>query len=207
MFIAFAVAVALLSLTPGPDMMFIVANAIGGGKRAGIVAALGVSTGLAVHTVAAAFGVGQLLRAAPGALDVVRLLGALFLVYLAVSAWRSSRQHGELAVAQVGRRSTRKVFAMAVLTNVANPKVALFYLAFFPQFVTTGAGSWPVMTQVFTLGGLFIVIGLAVDGSAGVVAGGLSEKVFGNPRVRRLMDRVSAAIFGGLAVRLALDVR
>jgi threonine/homoserine/homoserine lactone efflux protein len=206
--IGFVVAVALVSLAPGPDMLFIVANAISGGRRAGVVAALGMSTGLACHTVAAALGLGALMQAAPALLEGVRIAGAAFLLYLAVTTWRSSRTHQFVTTPTVERpRSVSRVYAMAVLTNLANPKVILFYLAFFPQFLTTGTGSWPATTQFLVLGATFIVVGLAVDASAGVAAGALSEQVLRRTGVRRWLDRASAAIFGGLAVRLALDAR
>jgi threonine/homoserine/homoserine lactone efflux protein len=206
--IGFVVAVALVSLAPGPDMLFIVANAISGGRRAGVVAALGMSTGLACHTVAAALGLGALMQAAPALLEGVRIAGAAFLLYLAVTTWRSSRTHQFVTTPTVEQpRSVSRVYAMAVLTNLANPKVILFYLAFFPQFLTTGTGSWPATTQFLVLGATFIVVGLAVDASAGVAAGALSEQVLRRTGVRRWLDRASAAIFGGLAVRLALDAR
>lgn len=207
LFSAFVVAVALLSIAPGPDLMYIVANAIGGGRRAGIVAALGMSTGLAVHTTAAALGLSQLLRAAPEALTVVRIVGAAFLVYLAVTAWRSSRASSTAAPIAAQRRPVRKVFVMGLLTNVANPKVALFYLAFLPQFVSTGHGNWPLAMQIVALGATFIVIGLVVDGMAGILAGTLSERVLSRAGIHRWLDRLAAAVFGGLAVRLALDTR
>ena len=207
--VAFVVAVTLISLAPGPDMIFIVANALTGGRRAGVVAALGMSTGLAVHTVAAALGLGALLQAAPAVLEGVRIAGALFLVYLAVTTWRASRSRDPLVgPSTAGGQRTRsmpRVYGMAVLTNLANPKVILFYLAFFPQFLSTGAGSWPATTQFLLLGVTFIAVGLAVDASAGVVAGTLSERVLGRTGVRRWLDRVSAAIFGGLAVRLGFE--
>lgn len=202
----FVVAVFLLSVAPGPDMMFVVANAVVGGRRTGVVAALGMSTGLAVHTVAAALGLGALVQAAPVVLDALRVCGALFLVYLAITAWRSGRESdGTTDEQYVPKRSTKRVYGLAVLTNLANPKVVLFYLAFFPQFLTTGAGSWPATEQFLVLGALFIVVGLAVDASAGLLAGTLSERALRRRSVRRWMARMSAAIFGGLAARLALD--
>ena len=206
--LAFAAAVLLLSLAPGPDMLFIVANAIGGGRRAGVVAALGMSTGLAVHTVAAAFGLGALLRVFPGVLDGVRVVGALFLAYLAFTAWRRSRTHATRASPTVRARTPiRRVYVMALLTNLANPKVVLFYLAFLPQVLSTGPASWAPTAQLLVLGALFIVIGLAVDGTAGLLAGSLADRVLRNPAVGRRLERVSAALFGGLAVRLLLDSR
>jgi threonine/homoserine/homoserine lactone efflux protein len=203
---AFVVTVFLLSVAPGPDMLFIVANAAAGGRRAGLVSAVGMSTGLAVHTVAAAFGLSALIAAAPDALVVIRVVGAVFLVYLAVASWRASRKQEQVASMPKGR-SLRKVYAMATLTNLANPKVVLFYLAFLPQFLNTGAGAWPIPVQLLTLGAVFIVVGLSVDGTVGFTAGTLADKVLGRPAVRRRLERASAVIFGGLAVRLALDMR
>jgi threonine/homoserine/homoserine lactone efflux protein len=203
--LAFTVAVLLLSLAPGPDMMFIVANAVAGGRRAGITAAVGMSTGLAVHTVAAAFGLGALIQAAPAVLDGVRIAGAAFLLYLAITTWRASRK-GELTEQPtVPKRSIRRVYVMAVLTNLANPKVILFYLAFFPQFLTTGPGSWPATIQFLLLGGLFITVGLTVDGSVGLLAGTARDRLLRRAAIRRRLDQACAAIFGALAVRLALD--
>jgi threonine/homoserine/homoserine lactone efflux protein len=206
---AFVIAVFLLSVAPGPDMLFIVANAAAGGRRAGLVAAVGMSTGLAIHTLGAALGLSALFRAAPEALTVVRVAGAVFLVYLAVTSWRASRDGG--GTARTGeplpRRPLPKVYVMATLTNVANPKVVLFYLAFLPQFLTIGPAAWPVWTQLLVLGALFIAVGLPVDAVVGLTAGSLADRVLRRPAVRRRLERASALIFGGLAVRLALDTR
>lgn len=205
---AFLVAVFLLSVAPGPDMLFIVANAAAGGRRAGLVAALGMSTGLAAHTLAAAFGLGALIATAPQALTVVRLAGAVFLVWLAVSSWRSARETSTVPSQPVPpRRSMSKTYALAALTNLANPKVVLFYLAFLPQFLTIGPTAWPVWLQLLVLGLLFIVVGLPVDATVGLLAGGLAEWFLRRPSIRRGLGRLSALLFGGLAVRLALDSR
>jgi threonine/homoserine/homoserine lactone efflux protein len=201
--LGFAVAALVISLVPGPDMMFIMANGIAGGRRAGLVSALGVSLGLAVHTVAAAFGLGAVLQAAPFLLEAIRLCGAVFLLYLAFSALRSARRRTTFE-ANVQRRSLRRTFAMATLTNLANPKVILFYLAFFPQFLDPHA-AWPVTVQFLVLGLLLIVIGFAVDATTGFASGTLSEKLRRHPAVRGWLDRVSAAVFGALAIRLVTD--
>jgi len=202
--LAFVVASAVISLVPGPDMMFIIANGIARGRAAGVVAALGMSTGLAVHTVAAALGLGALLQAAPMALDTVRIVGAVFLVYLAISALRSASEVAATAPAKHGHRSLRRTYLMAVLTNLANAKVILFYLAFFPQFLTT-EGGWPTPVQFLVLGAVLIVVGLTVDAGAGLAAGTLSTLLLRRPNVQRWLNRVSAAIFGALAVRLVAD--
>lgn len=201
--LAFAVACAVISLAPGPDMMFIIANGIARGRRAGVIAALGMSTGLAVHTIAAAAGLGALLAAAPAVLEALRIAGALFLVYLAIATWRASRKTLADPMPAAPNRSLRKTYAMAVLTNLANPKVILFYVAFFPQFVSPGG--WPAWAQFLVLGAVLICVGLSVDATVGFVAGKLSELLRRRPAIRRCLDRVSAAIFGALAVRLITE--
>ncbi|PXY20713.1 LysE family translocator [Prauserella muralis] len=207
-FLAFLAAAALISLVPGPDMMFVAAHGMAKGPKAGVVAALGMSTGLAVHTVAAASGLGVLLQAAPAVLDAVRLLGAAFLLYLAWSTLRSARERvkseADPALGAAAARPLRKTYVMAVLTNLANPKVVLFYLAFFPQFVAVD-GSMPVWAQFLVLGAAFIVVGFAVDGSVGLATGTLSALLLRRPSVQRWLDRISAAIFAGLAARLVAD--
>lgn len=196
-------AVLLISLVPGPDMLYVMANGMASGSRAGVVAALGMSTGLAVHTTAAALGLSALLQAAPLAMEAIRLFGIAFLCYLAIDAFRSSRApQAELTIAPV--RSMRRVYLMGALTNLANPKIILFYLAFFPQFVTPDSG-WPIAVQMMVLGALFIVVGVMVDGSAGFACGRLSDFLTRRRGVRRWTDRVCAGIFGTLAARLIVD--
>jgi threonine/homoserine/homoserine lactone efflux protein len=201
--VAFTVACAVISLVPGPDMMFILANGIARGRVAGVVAAVGMSTGIAVHTVLAALGLGALLAAAPVALEAVRIAGAVFLVYLAITTLRSARDVASTAPGRFGDRSLRRTYAMAVLTNLANPKVILFYVAFFPQFLT--AGGWSTPVQFLVMGAILCVTGLCVDASVGLAAGTLSDLLLRRPAVRRWLNRVSAAIFGGLDVRLVVD--
>lgn len=201
--LAFAAACAVISLVPGPDMMFIMANGIARGRKAGVVAAAGMSTGLAGHTVAAALGLGAVLQAAPVALDTVRVVGAVFLVYLAVTTLRSAKDVAKTAPTKFGGRSLRRTYVMATLVNLSNPKVVLFYLAFFPQFVTEGGWSLPL--QFLAMGGILIVIGFAVDATVGLASGALSALLLRKPAVQRWLNRVSAAIFGGLAVRLVAD--
>ncbi|GAB3494638.1 LysE family translocator [Nocardiopsis coralliicola] len=213
--LAAVTATLLISIAPGPDLLFVLANGVSGGRRAGVVAALGMSAGLLVHSVAAAFGLGLLVQAAPGALTVVRIAGAVVLLFMAVTTWRGARQHirerpagGAAAAAPaLPRRSLRRTFVLALLTNLANPKVILFFLAFMPQFATTGSHAWPMTVQMLVLGLLFVVLALAVDGTAGLLSGTLSERIAARPGFRAWMDRASAAVFGALGARLVLDVR
>jgi threonine/homoserine/homoserine lactone efflux protein len=201
--LAFALACVVISIVPGPDMMFIMANGIARGRAAGVVAAAGMSSGLVGHTVLAALGLGALLQAAPVALEAVRIAGAVFLVYLAITTLRSAKDVATTAPARFGERSLRRTYVMATLVNLSNPKVVLFYIAFLPQFVTEGG--WPMPAQFLAMGAILIVIGFAVDASVGLAAGALSNVLLRRPGVQRWLNRVSAAIFGGLAVRLVAD--
>lgn len=198
----FVIAATLISLVPGPDMFFIIANGIAGGPRAGVSAAVGMSTGMAVHTLAAAAGLSALFLALPTAMDVLRVVGIIVLLYLAFTAFRSSFREQDLEL-RPERRSLGRTYGMAVLTNVSNPKVIVFYLAFMPQF-TDARAAWPVPVQLLALGLLFISIGLAIDAGVGVAAGKLSGVLASQHRFRRWLQRVSAAVFGALAVNLGL---
>lgn len=202
--LSFAIAALVISVVPGPDMVFIMATGIAGGRRAGVVSALGVSVGLTVHTLAAAFGLGALLRAAPFVLDAIRWFGAAFLLYLAFTALRPARNKSTEDSDPVKAASLRRTFGMAALTNLANPKVILFYLAFFPQFLDQRA-AWPVTVQFLVLGAMLVVIGFVVDAGTGLASGALSEALRRRPAVRRWLDRISATVFAGLAVRLVVS--
>lgn len=206
--VAFAVASVVISIVPGPDMLYIVSNAVAGGRRAGVVSAVGAATGISMHTLAAALGLSALIQAAPAALEVVRIVGAVVLAYLAVSTWLASRRHtAELTAGPaLPSRSIGRTYTMAVLTNLANPKVIVFYLAFFPQFVDTASG-WPVLVQFLVLGATLLLIGLAIDSSIGLLAGTAADLLRRRKALRRRLERVSAAIFGALAVRLVVESR
>ncbi|MER7078299.1 Threonine/homoserine/homoserine lactone efflux protein [Saccharopolyspora kobensis] len=199
--LAFIGAAAVISLVPGPDMMFILANGISSGPRGGVVAAVGMSTGVLVHTVAAALGLTAVFQAVPAALEVVRIAGIAFLLYLAVQSLRSSVLPDVRAAPS---RSMGRIYALAVLTNVSNPKVILFYLAFVPQFVSTDA-AWPVPVQLLALGGVLIAVGICVDAAVGLASGGLSNLLVRRPGIQRWLDRAAGALFGGLALRLATE--
>ncbi|MDA3646680.1 LysE family translocator [Saccharopolyspora indica] len=199
--LAFIGAAAVISLVPGPDMMFILANGISSGPRGGVVAAVGMSTGVLVHTVAAALGLTAVFQAVPAALEAVRIAGIAFLLYLAVQSFRSSALPDVRAAPS---RSMGRIYALAVLTNVSNPKVILFYLAFVPQFVSTDA-PWPVPVQLLALGGVLLAVGICVDAAVGLASGGLSNLLLRRPGIQRWLDRAAGVLFGGLALRLATE--
>ena len=184
----------VLNLTPGADVAFTMASGLKGGKRSGIAAAIGITTGSLLHTVLAAFGLAAVLISYPIAFDAIRYLGAAYLLYLAWQAWT---QTGSLSKSE-GASSMRKAIAQGFLTNILNPKVALFILAFLPQFTNPQNG--PVWLQMLILGGLFSSTGIIVTIAYGLLAGTLSDKLHS---YQRPFNKITALIFGGLAARLA----
>jgi len=151
----------VLNFTPGPDVLYITARSLSQGWRAGAASALGISAGCLVHTAAAAFGISVLLRTAPVAYDVIRMAGAAYLVYLGIRGLRTrAATAATAAIAPLAPTPMHTVFWQGFVTNVLNPKVALFFLAFLPQFADPARGSFAL--QIAALGLIFIFNGLWV---------------------------------------------
>ena len=151
----FAVAAFALILIPGPNMLFIVAQSMSGGRRNGVAAAFGLLTGTLIYVTAAALGVAALIASSALAFDVLRYAGAAYLVSLGIKSWRSQAEPGAVAVAH-GR-----TYRQAIVVQLLNPKVALFFLAFLPQFVDPEIG--PVAPQVLVFGAILGGLGLVMD--------------------------------------------
>lgn len=184
----------VLNLTPGADVAFAVASGARGGKKAGAAAAAGVALGILGHVALAVAGLAALLAATPGALDAVRWAGAAYLLVLAWQAWKAEPGPEAAGAAQVWRALRR-----GALTNMLNPKVGLFVLAFLPQFADPAAG--PVAPQLALLGGALAATGFAVTALYGIAAGAAGAAL---RRHGRTLNRVSAGVFAGLAAWLAL---
>ncbi|MGJ7491221.1 LysE family translocator [Variovorax sp. ZT4R33] len=203
--IAFIVAGWLLNLTPGPDVLYIVSNALRSGVRAGIVAGLGITAGCFVHIVAAAVGVGTLLAASTNAFTVLKVLGAAYLLYLGARmlfARPAPAVATEAAPAVDAPRGLRAIFMGGFWTNVLNPKVALFFLAFVPQFIAPDAGNKALAFVL--LGLLFNLNAIPVNTGWAVAAGWLARR--GTVRHwMRVLDRVAGAMFIGFGIKLALS--
>jgi threonine/homoserine/homoserine lactone efflux protein len=199
----FQVAALALNLTPGPDMLYVAARSSSEGRAAGYASALGIAVGCLVHVAALALGLSALLAAVPAAYDAVRFCGAAYLIVLGVRAiLRPAALGGEagLAPASVGT-----VFRQGVLTNVLNPKVALFFVAFVPQFLDPAAG--PAWLQIVVLGLLFNLSGTLVNLGVALAASRATGWLRRNPGTAAAARRVSGAVFVGLGVRLALASR
>ncbi len=189
-----------LNLTPGPDMLYVIARSTAEGRRAGVVSAFGIGVGTLVHITALALGLSALLAAVPVAYDIVRYAGAAYLIYLGVRA--IVRLPGLTGDVAVERASLRAVFRQGVTTNVLNPKVALFFLAFLPQFVDPSRGS--AVFQTAALGLMFDVQGTLVNIGVAVGASSLGTWLrTRGERSGRVLGRMTGVLFIGLGARLA----
>jgi threonine/homoserine/homoserine lactone efflux protein len=192
-----------LTLAPGPDNIFVVTQGISRGRRAAVVTALGMCSGISVHTLAAAAGVSALFYASAVAFHVVKYAGAAYLLYLAVKA---VMEHAAIARRTLdGSPTAVALFRRGFIMNVLNPKVALFFLAFLPQFTVGGAGHLGL--QMLLLGLLFMLQAVVIFSTIGYFSGSVGEYVLGRPRVARGFSWLSAAIFTALGIRLALAER
>ena len=197
-FLAFLVAAFALNLAPGPDMLYVIGRSVGQGRRAGIVSSLGVFVGCWVHILAAAFGIAALLRSSPVAFNVVRYAGAAYLIYLGI---RMLAQKANLISEPLKAESLTSIFRQGAITNVLNPKVAIFFLAFLPQFIDARRGS--VAFQIVLLGLIFNVGGTLVNLAVAYAGGTLGELLRRNQSLARLQRRFTGLIFVGLGLRLA----
>lgn len=195
-YVTFLGAALLLYLTPGADMMFTIASGMRGGPRAGAAAAIGISLGSFCHACFAAAGLAVLLKTYPLAYDTIRYAGAAYLLYLAWTSWNAAGP----ADAEAGNARTMRAFGRGFLTNLLNPKVALFVLAFLPQFADPAIG--PVWQQIIIFGAVLAVCGAALYVMLGAFSGLASVQM---RRSSQWMGKASAVVFGGLAVRIALD--
>jgi threonine/homoserine/homoserine lactone efflux protein len=190
----FAVAALALVVVPGPNLIYIVTRSIDQGRAAGVASALGVETATLVHIAAAAAGLSAALASSATAFTVVKYAGAAYLVFLAL---RSFQERGEEVAGERPPAAGRRVYAEGFVVNLLNPKVALFFLAFLPQFVDPDAGA--AWTQVLVLGALLAAIGLTVDLLYALAAGSLGSLVRGNHAVARWRGRIAGGVYLALA--------
>ena len=204
LYATFLVAAFALCVTPGPDMMFIVAMGGRGGPASGVTAAFGVACAMFVHTVAAALGLSALFGTLPTLYHVLRWAGAAYLLHLAVKAFRDRAVPVEEDGGGQGA-GRRRAFWQGAVTNLLNPKVILFNISFLPQFVDPALGH--VREQFLLLGLTITVMGFAVDGSIGLLSGKLSALLRRSRRTARGLDIFSGTVFMGLALRLAASAK
>ncbi len=201
--LSFFPASVLLTLAPGPDNTFVVAQGISRGRRAAVTAALGMACGISAHTTAAAVGISALLYSSAWAFTILKFAGAAYLLYL---AFRSLREQSLLLHPNAGTAPNGfAMFRRGFIMNVLNPKVALFFLAFFPQFVSRDAGH--VVLQMLLLGAVFMIQAAVLFSIIGWLSGSVGALVLRRPRIAKYFGWLSAGIFASLGVKLALARR
>jgi len=201
LFAAFVAASVLLALTPGPDMALYLSRTFGGGRSHGFAALAGAMSGVVVHTFAAALGLSALIAASARAYDAVKIVGALYLLYLAWGALR----HGaalRLEAGDGGAATLRRAYLAGLLINLTNPKIILFFVTFLPQFID--AGDLDPSAKLFALGFSFVVIGGLVSAAIVVAAGRFVAAARAHPRAARGFDYGFAGLMGAFAARLIL---
>lgn len=195
-FVVFLTGAVLLNLTPGPDMAFTLASAVKSGARAGVAAAIGIGCGSLAWAVATAAGLAALMSTSQDFLTILRVAGGAYLVFLAVQTYRHRRDDVEAAGANNALAALRAGFA----TNLLNPKVGLFYIAFLPAF--TDAANGPIWSQVLILGAIFSFSGALVLIAVAAGAGAVRDRLASSVKLRARIRTVSALAFGSLGLHL-----
>lgn len=191
----------VIILTPGQDMMLVMSRSIAQGQKAGIVTALGVSVGLMGHTILAALGLGSLLMASEWLFDVIKIVGAGYLIYIGYSLL-TSKEH-QLDMKDVKEVSYKKMFMQGAISNISNPKITIFYFSYLPQFIVADAGSQAI--ELFILGTTFAVLTFILKAPIGFVSGALSFWIKARPIVLKYINRTSGFILVLLGLKLAMS--
>jgi threonine/homoserine/homoserine lactone efflux protein len=201
--LGFIAAALVVLLIPGPGVLYVVARSVSQGRRAGLVSVLGLSAGALVHVAAAAAGISALLLASATAFGMIKALGAGYLIYLGMRTL-----FGRQAIVRIeaaAPRSLRRLFAQGAVVSILNPKIAVFFLAFLPQFVEPGRG--PVPQQVLLLGLIYVALALTTDGAYAMLASSLRQWLGGRVMQGPLPRYLSGSIYLGLGVGTALTGR
>ncbi len=210
--LAYTAAATLLVLIPGPGTAWIIAQSVAGGTRRGAIAGLGLETATLLHAAAAGFGLSAVLATSAIAFETIKFAGAVYLVWLGLKAWRdaagstSERGDGDRpATSATTALRSRSVYFRSVLTGLLNPKVALFFLAFLPQFVHPEIGmAW---LQFLVLGAILSLVGMTHSLALSFAIGHLGRRFSANPRATRQRRRIAGTVFAGLGLRLAFEQR
>ena len=192
----------ILCLVPGPDNIYVLTQGMTKSKKAAVVTTLGLTTGLVIHTTAAALGISVIFKTSEIAFDIVKYAGACYLLYIAYQAYKYRDEPLDLSV-QNSSIELRKLYIKGFIMNILNPKVSIFFLAFLPQFVSPSSGS--VTLQMISLGLIFMVMTIVVFSSIGIAGNLLSSKLLEQPSIVKYMNILTSFVLGGLGLKLALS--
>jgi threonine/homoserine/homoserine lactone efflux protein len=200
----FAIASLMLNITPGNDMLLVITRSTGQGVKAGIASSLGIMAGCMVHIIAAVIGLSAVIAQSAMAFDIIKYAGAAYLIYLGIRSLLNKRRSFNIN-ADVQKLSYKKLFWQGVLTNVLNPKVALFFLAFLPQFLDMKSGD--TQWQILFLGIWFDVSGTIVNILVALLFGKIGSWLTNSPRFVQWQERLTGAILIALGIKVALSSR
>ena len=197
----FALTTLLLNLTPGNDMLYVASRSTGQGVRAGVVSALGITGGCFVHMLAAVAGLSTIIAQSAVAFNIIKYIGAAYLIYLGIRSISSKRR--VLTIQEIAETTSyQKIFWQGVVTNVLNPKVALFFLAFLPQFININStGSY---LQILFLGTWFNISGTIVNVLVAILFGKISSWLGNSPGFLQWQERISGILLIGLGIKVAI---
>ena len=196
----FLIASLLLGIAPGPDNLFVLTQSILQGRWAGLAVVLGLCTGLLVHSAAVAMGVAAVLQASAMAFTILQSLGAAYLAYLAWRAFTTPVERGKTA--GDAQLTLGRLYRRGIILNLTNPKVAMFFLAFLPQFIDPARS--PAWQQTLVLGGLFVFATVVTFGAVAMLAGTMGRALQTSPRAQGILHKLAGVIFLALAIHLAL---
>ncbi|WP_312630570.1 LysE family translocator [Pantoea piersonii] len=205
----FALSVFLLSVTPGPDMAYVIGQSVANGRRAGVVSASGVALGSCTHAIASALGLTALITASPMMFTVIKFAGAAYLIYLGgkmlLDTFKRKEEQNVTEIETVKKVSAYGLLSKGFITTLTNPKVLLFFISFFPQFVTPEGEHHAI--SFLLLGLTYALIAFLTDITFALLAGSAAGAVSGNHKLQNWLDRIVGATFIALGVRLALTRR
>lgn len=194
----FLITVLIICITPGIDMMFILNRSISQGRDAGIYSALGVSVGAVVHTVLSGLGLSVILQTSVVLFTIIKIVGAVYLIYLGIQMFISKQS--SISIKKTVYQSRRKLFVQGVITNVTNPKVALFFISFIPQFISVDNQYSPIPFLI--LGSIFAVMGAITSFIIAIFSSSLTTKLRENIVAEKIINKISGAVFVILGISL-----
>ncbi|WP_415881518.1 LysE family translocator [Neptuniibacter sp. QD34_54] len=201
--IGFIVASTLISYAPGPDNIFVLIQSILHGRKAGIIVTLGLCTGLLFHTVAVTLGVAAIFQASAVAFTLLKIVGVVYLLYLAFMSFRAAAAN--VSMSEQPQLSAMQLYRRGILMSSTNPKLAIFFMAFLPQFADPAVGS--LSLQLFTLSMVFIVVAFFVMSSVALLSGSLRGWIQDSELGQSIINKVAGTVFVGLALKLVTTER
>lgn len=199
----FVAASSLLAFVPGPDNIFVLTQSALSGRKAGLLVTLGLCSGLIVHTVAVAAGVAAIFQVSLLAFTLLKIVGAAYLLYLAWGAFRAKAE--DIGTQTSKPLSSAALYQRGIIMNITNPKVAIFFLAFLPQFTNPGAGN--ISWQIVQLGGIFMATALLCFSLIAVLSGFLNQWLSQSPKAQTTLNKIAGTVFIALALKLLMSER